>query len=279
MSTVLSMKTPEHSGSSITPHSRVFSFEIQQTDHVVKGKDGRSAELISPSGAHISRLYWCGALTEINRNSRSGWIIRVADPTGVLVLKIPSRSPDLMAVLDSLTPPAFVSITSTAEIDTTPGESGFRLVLETIHPSDREARDQWILRTSLLTLERLHRLSVVLSGEAGIEEERKIINRYKTSSRQLRVLAGVVERALGQVKDTSEQDSGSKLEETGASDATELVMKLIRQHSGPRGVSVQELTGFAEKEGVSQVVLLDTLRALISEDELYQPSSGFVKIL
>ena len=280
MSNTTSIKKPESAVSSLRPYCRVFSFEIQQTDLVIRGRDGRSTELITPSGASVSRLYWCGALTEINQNSKSGWTLRVADPTGVLILLVRSRMPDLIDILNTLTPPTFVSLTAIVEPDSTPGEQGFRLVLETIHPSDRQARDLWILRTASLTLNRLQRLSVLLTGETGTEEERKTISRYGTSTRQLNVLAGVIERALGQVKEPEiEQEPSADQEKGDDTGATELVMKLIRQHSGPRGVSVQELTGFAEKAGLAQPILIDTIRTLITEDELYQPSSGFVKIL
>jgi len=273
------MKNQESSVPKIQTCSRVFALEIQQTDLVVRKKEDRSVELITPSGAHISRLYCCGALTEINRTGKPGWFIRVADPTGVFVFVIRSRTPDLISALDSFTPPTFVSVTATVETDSTPGESGFRLILDTIHQSDRQARDQWILRTSLLTLKRLKRLADILAGETPGEEERRLMTRYGTSTRQLKVLAGVVERATGQVKAAPDQTEEIARESTEEQNASEKVLELIRQHSGPRGISVQELTGFAQKEKISEVLLLDTIRALIAEDELYQPSSGFIKIL
>jgi len=273
------MKNPESSVQTIQTCGRVFALEIQQTDLIIRRKETRSVDLITPSGAQISRLYCCGALTEVNKSGKTGWIIRVADPTGVFVFVIRSRTPDLMAALDSLTPPAFVSVIASVETDTTPGESGFRLILDSIHQSDRQARDQWILRTSLLTLKRLKRLADLLAGETPLEEERRLMARYGTSARQLKVLAGVVERATGQVKTAPEPTDQSDSDSTEEQDISEKVLQLIRQHSGPRGISVQELTGFAQKEKISETLLLETIRALITEDELYQPSSGFVKIL
>lgn len=264
-------------------HSRVFALEFQQSDIVIRTHTGRQADLIAPSGERISRCYTCGTLTEINRGGKGGGYIRVADPTGVLVLHIRAYSPDILAVLDNLTIPAFVSVIASVETDNHPGESGFRLILEMISPSDRSARDRWIVRTSGLTLNRLQRLSRVLSGEqeSDSEEVRKAIARYKTSNRQLHVLAGMVEKALGQVQvisPESEDETTTKDQDHG-SDAAEKVLDLIRQHSGPRGISVQELVITAGKAGVSEPVLMDTIRGLIAEDELYQPSSGFIKIL
>ncbi|MDD1727816.1 MAG: hypothetical protein LUQ50_01955 [Methanospirillum sp.] len=279
MSNSPSITVPGYSGSSLYPYIRVFALEIQQTDLIIR-RDHHAADLITPSGAHIVRLYSCGALTEINRNNKTGWIIRVADPTGVLVISIRSRSQDLVTVLNAITPPAFVSVTVVIEIDTSPGSSGYRLVLETIHSSDRKARDQWILKTSQCTIDRLQRLYKLLSEESPSEEERRFMSRYKISSRQLQVLAGVVDRALEQVRAPVEhQESGTDIDTHGKDDVTEQVMELVRQHSGPRGISVQELTGIAKKTGLSETLLIDTIRVLIAEDELYQPSSGFVKIL
>lgn len=273
------MKNPEPYVQTIHACSRVFALEIQQTDLLIKKKDTRSVELITPSGEHIYKLYCCGALTEINKGGKSGWIIRVADPTGVFILAIRSRTPDLITILDTITPPAFVSITATVETDTTPGESGFRLILDTIHQSNRQERDQWILRTAYLTLKRLKRLTELLGGDTPGDEERRYMSRYGTSVRQLKVLAGVVERATSQVRTAEEQTGDAEEDNANEHETTEKVLQLIRQHSGPRGVSVQELTGFAQKEKINETLLLDTIRALITEDELYQPSSGFVKIL
>ncbi|MFH0967489.1 MAG: hypothetical protein V1862_07390 [Methanobacteriota archaeon] len=272
-------KLPNHT---MQPYSRVYALELQQTDLIIRGKGGRQAEIITPSGARISRVFSCGALTEINKNGKGGGFVRVADPTGVLIIFLKSRMPDILATLDSLTTPAFVSVTANIETDTGSGDSGFRLVLETIQPSDRASRDRWILRTALITLERLRNLASHLSGGQGSEDDRKVVSRYGTSIRQLRVLAGMVEKALTQVQDTTKDRVTSDSETDGESQtnyATDLVIKLIRQHSGPRGVSVQELTSFAQKAGIAEPLLIDTIRALVGEDEIYQPSTGFVKIL
>ncbi|PWR74394.1 hypothetical protein [Methanospirillum lacunae] len=273
------MNNPSYSISTLNSYSRVFALEIQQTDLVIRGKENRSVELVTPSGAHIAKIYCCGALTEINKSGKNGWIIRVADPTGVFVLSIKARTPDLITTLDSLSPPTFVSVTATIETDSTPGEGGFRLVLETIHQSDRQARDQWILRTSRITLDRLKRVADLLAGGSPSDEERKFITRYGTSLRQLKVLSGIVERATSQVKIQEEEIEEADPNPSTEKNTCETVLQLIKQHSGPRGISIQELTGFAQKEKISESLLLDTIRALITEDELYQPSSGFIKIL
>lgn len=281
MSTSLSMKVTAPTGDLIHPYTRVFALEMQQTDQAVKGKDPRFAELITPSGACFTHFYSCGAITGINRDQKAGWSIRVADPTGVLLLVIKTRSPELIQALEDLNPPAFVSVTGYVEPDNTKGNQGFRLVLETIHSSDREARDRWILRTSMLTLDRLDRLASHIEGKENHEDLRRVITRYNSSQKQLHVLAGIVERALSQVQEKQPETGESKPDEkeTGIPDIQNIVLKLVKQHSGPRGVSIQELTGFAKKEKISEDLLLDTIRTLITDDELYQPSSGFIKIL
>lgn len=273
------MNNPSYPNPTLNPYSRVFALEIQQTDLVLRGKENRSVELLTPSGAHITKIYCSGALTEINKGGKTGWIIRVADPTGVFVISVKARTPDLIETLDSLSPPTFVSVTATIETDPTPGEGGFKLVLETIHQSDRQARDQWILRTSQITLDRLKRVANLLAGEKPSDEEKKFMSRYGTSQRQLKVLAGIVERATSQVKIPDDVKEISDTDSSPENNTGDIVLQLIKQHSGPRGVSIQELTGFAEKEKIPETLLLDTIRSLITDDELYQPSSGFVKIL
>ncbi|HWQ65954.1 MAG TPA: hypothetical protein VN372_03680 [Methanospirillum sp.] len=262
--------------SPLIPYCRVFALELQQTDIVGKSKDTKQTEIITPSGARMSHLYCCGVVTEINRGERGSGLIRLADPTGVLLVSFRSRSPAYMNIIETLTPPEFVSITARVEPEPSPGESRFRLALESIHISDRESRDRWILRTADQTLSRLERLSLLLDGTVGTEEERRAVSRYKTSKRQLQVLAGVVEKALLQVRDqsVSEEQSPDSIE-----NPAELILELMREHSGPKGISVQDLSGFSKAAGLAEPLFMDTLRALIAEDEIYQPSSGYVKIL
>jgi RPA family protein len=266
----------------IQPYSRVFALELQQTDIIVRDKGNRQAEIITPFDARISRIFTCGALTEITQNAKGGGFIRVADPTGVLVIYLKSRMPEILPILGSLTTPAFVSVTATIEINTSANDSRFIIVLETIKPSDRQSRDRWIVRTAHRTIERLQGLALLQTGGQGSEEGRKTAATYRDGIRQLKAFAGMVEKALSQVQDKDENNgiSGQDLEISVQEDiSADLVLKLIRQHSGPRGVSVQELTGYAKEAGVAELLLMDTIRALIADDEIYQPSSGFVKIL
>ncbi len=153
-------------------------------------------------------------------------------------------------------------------------------MLESISPSDRASRDRWILRTANLTLQRLESLNSALNGTVCADDIRRAVSRYRTSPRQIQVLVGMVEKAVSQVQ-TISQGLVDESEEQEMKDnrQTDLVMDLIRSHSGPRGISIQELTGIAAKSGISEPVLMDIIRSLISDDELYQPSSGFVKML
>lgn len=275
-----STSSTSQTGDSIHPYTRIFAVEIQQSDQVLRGKDPSSAVLITPSGARVTWFYSCGAITTINRDQKNGWSIRVADPTGVLLLMIKTRTPDLIQALDAIQPPAFVSVTGYIEPEHHQGGSGFRLILETIHRSDREERDRWILRTALVTIHRLDRLSKALEQGQTDPDFRQVMSRYGSSKRQVEVLAGIVERAIQQIQiiDTAKgQEEHPITSEDG--EVAEKIMKLVKDHSGPRGISVQELTDYASKERISEPLLMDTIRTLIAEDELYQPSSGYVKIL
>jgi len=265
--------------SEIPFHSRVFALEFQQTDMLIRSHNGREADLITPTGARVSRFYFCGALTEIHRSGKGGYV-RVADPTGVMVLNFRTYDSTIPEMLDSLATPSFVSLTGTVETDPRPDVAGFRLMLESISVSDRASRDRWILRTANITLGRLESLYSALNGEQCTDEIRRAIARYRTSPRQIQVLVGMVEKAVHQVQ-TISQDQAAESEEQEVDDTriAEMVMDMIRSHSGPRGISVQELTGIAAKSGIGEPAMMDIIRTLISDDELYQPSSGFVKIL
>lgn len=267
-------------GDGIHPYTRIFAIEIQQSDQIQRGKDSHPAKLITPSGARVSWFYSCGAITSINRDPKAGWSIRVADPTGVLLITIKTKTPDLIQALDAIQPPAFVSVTGYVEPDQIKGGSGFRLILETIHNADREERDRWILRTAILTLNRLDQIADTIEAEKKDPELMQVISRYGSSMRQVEVLAGIVARAVQQIQitdTTKDQREDPDAVETG--EIAEKIMCLVKEHSGPRGVSVQELIEHAAKDQISESLLMDTIRTLITDDELYQPSSGYVKIL
>jgi hypothetical protein len=100
-------------------------------------------------------------------------------------------------------------------------------------------------------------------------------NHYQTSVKQLRILALMADNALEQVKPIKEV-----AEVNSVVDHSSTVLSLIQEHSGPRGVEIETLATIAQKQyQISEAMLLETIKTLISEDEIYQPSSGSVKIL
>jgi RPA family protein len=283
MSDYIISSKPDHSkpDNLIQPFVRIFAIEIQQSDLVINGNGDRQRELITPSGARLSRLYICGVLTEIIRNTKGGGSIRIADPTGVFIIHLKIKNPDISTILDTLSIPAFVSITAYIEPSIgSGGQTGYNLVLDTIHPSTRSDRDRWICRTGYQTLIRLKRVSDVLSEGHCSGEEKRAIQWYKTSILQLKMLAGIIEKAVNQVQKVTQKTEKPEEDKSETPDMTaEKVLLLIKQQSGPKGVAVQDLLPLAEQEKIPESLLIDTIRYLIAEDEIYQPSSGFVKIL
>ena len=154
-------------------------------------------------------------------------------------------------------------------------------MLDGITRSDRLIRDQWIIRTACQTTTRLVRISKVLEGGSAEPDEIQAVALYSLTSQKLQDIAGMVEKALSQVQTLDTEPVGEERceEPVLTPDVAGIIMDLIRTHSGPRGVSVEELTTIAKKAGIDGPLLVESLRSLIAEDELYQPSSGFVKTL
>lgn len=272
---------PVFNDQSIQPHRRVFALEIQQTD-IINRKMDHQLELITPSGAKVTKLFICGALTEIDINSRGAGFIRVADPTGVLNLVLKIKIQEQLSDIKSITIPAFVSITASVESTlSSQKDKKFQLVVESIQLSSRKDRDQWIIKTGHITLLRLKRLSEILTTTQGSEDDKWIMQHYHTGLQKLQDLAGIIAKAVDQVQaiiDAPLQSESNEIETTDKI-ICEKVLQLIKDQSGPKGVQVQDLIPLAMKLKIEETLLIETIRTLIVEDEIYQPSPGLVKIL
>lgn len=253
----------------LLPSLRLFAIEFLQSDPA--GQSSQEDVLpVTRTGGTVRRLVFSGALTDLSLDRRGVGSIRVADPTGVLTIRVDSsRFPGLIP--DGLAPPVFVSLTAVVDTATSPNGS-FPLMLEMLQVSDRAGRDQWILATAADTLDRLEIIRQRLTSsdtDTGSDPADRAIDQYQLTKNALREMAAWIEDAIRHV-----QSVPSSPEEV-----RDRILSLIGSCSGPRGVSLEELAGTAAGLGITEPVFTETIRGLVADDEIYQPSSGFVKIL
>ena len=280
----------------LAPYTRIFALEMQQSDLIMAPHNADlHASLLTPSGASVLTFYFCGAVTEMTNPGGRNPSIRIADPTGGITFFIKTKNKDVLMFLEQITPPIFVSILAHIEkIDrnkkhqSVDQQTNFQCIIDTLTEISRKERDNWIIETANVTMARVEAMYQYLAEEAPIPkppEMEKILahmdperakNHYQTSVKQLRVLATMAENALEQVKPIALKQN----EEVAPIDHTNTILSLVQEHSGPRGVEITTLVTIAQKRhGISEAVLLETIKSLISEDEIYQPSSGSVKVL
>jgi RPA family protein len=256
----------------MTTHVRVFAGELSGTTlQKSSGSKQSQAAMIIPSGACGSCLLLAGALTRVEKLPGEFLHAWVADPTGTFNLSAGKQEDEVIAVLETADPPVFVL--ATGEIQVPRGskkEVSIRPL--TIRTVDRATRDSWVIVTAEQTLARLETMKEAIRDGTNDPVIMQAIHHYHHDTSQLRSLVGMVENALLKV----DRVPGGAIT---LPDPRDLLLELIKIHSGPKGISIPELIALASREGIREDKVVSTVRQLVEEDECYQPAAGAVKLL
>lgn len=227
--------------------------------------------MITPSGACGISLVMAGALTRVEKVPGEFLRAWVADPTGIFNLSAGKQEEDVVAFLEKANPPVFVLVTGELQIlRGRKKEVSIRAL--TIRTVDRVTRDSWVIITAEQSLERLETMEEAIRKGTDNQVILQAINHYHMETHQIRSLVVMVEEALLKVDSVS----GGTLV---LPDPREVLLGLIKIHSGPKGINISELLPIAAGEGIHEDVVLSTVRKLVEEDECYQPAAGAVKLL
>ncbi|MDD3136886.1 MAG: hypothetical protein PHF64_10350, partial [Methanoregula sp.] len=103
------------------------------------------------------------------------------------------------------------------------------------------------------------------------------IRHYALTKEHLADQVAMIERAVQCAAAAVPDAAGG----TGAAggNAQGIVMEILRAENRPRGIAVEEVLGQAEARGVSSDLALAAIRALIEDDECYQPQKGYLRPL
>jgi RPA family protein len=253
---------------------RVFAGEFCRSTYCVPvdGEPG-SYTVITCGGARCTRVFITGVLTELS-DSRGMLHCRLADPTGTFDLGIRTDGRDPLAdTVRKIPIPSFLAVTGTAQMRKyNPGTIPF-IRPSSVRVIDRSARDAWILRTADSTLHRIRRLASVLNSQQEDSELRKVIDHYHLSPASLLDLTAMVESALSGIK------PAAAVAIEPQQDPRTIIMKIIRDLQGARGVPVDEVVAQAGLFGIESGQARKTVNELIEEDECYQPQKGSVRLL
>lgn len=244
----------------------VFACELNMSDNTTTGIDN-NLSIITPTCLKISRIWFIGTLTSYTP-SKKGGIIRISDPTGVLTLHASHSAPDMNITASDLIPPLFLSITAIGEKSSEQDEKPYKWVVQTSKIATREERDKWILTAADSLLLRLKEMNTSILTGKGSDLFMATGFHYNIQQSHLKLLAEQAKQALNVIKEPGPQIEPSKL-----------ILSIIREYSGPKGLNMDDIYRYTRRSSLTDELVRDTIRSLIAEDEVYQPSPGYIKLL
>ena len=254
---------------SLTPLiTRVFAGELARSSH--RTITYSPPILLTPGGAACTAVYIAGPLTRVMGVPGDRMGVCVADPTGIFEITLHQDQRDLATTFSKMTPPLFIAVLGEVHLQT--GSSGSIVTVRPleVYNADRTFRDRWVIRTAEDTLLRLIKLQATLDRRCTDPIAQEIVRLYRTDTGQLRDLAAMVRDALATVRDTPVPQGIN---------VRALLLAILAQHSGPRGMAVDDILLHASREGLTRDNVLAEITALIKDDECYQPGAGLIKIL
>ncbi len=156
---------------------RVFAGEFNDSTVEIKGEGEMSPSyVVTPLGAKINRLFIIGVLTDVEKISEEGELLRahLSDPTGVFTLYSGQYQKDVTDSLSKIEVPAFVAVIGKAR--TYSPEAGTLYVSvrpEKIMEVSADIRDKWILETSKNTKDRIEAILEAMKMDQSNTQELK----------------------------------------------------------------------------------------------------------
>ncbi len=215
--------------------ARVFAGDFSGSTHSVPADEaGSPAWVVTPGGAWCRSLYLCGALTEVVEIT-DVLHCRVADPTGAFDIVSGGRRAAITEQIRAIPVPSFIAVTGTAQLYRRNSGDAVSVRPEYVQVIDRAVRDRWITVTADMTLARLERLLAALEGSVGDTRACSVVRHYGLTRERLRGMVTMVESALAGVSAAPVAPPAAE------ADISAIIMEIIREKSGPRGVAVEDV--------------------------------------
>jgi RPA family protein len=251
--------------------ARVFASEFGKATLPLRGGSADEG-VLTPFALPCRLLFIAGALIELQTRGKDYWAGRVADPSGVFEIRAERPDAFLRQALLDLNPPCFVTILGEARPGrgTPPASPTIRLL--EITETDRAVRDAWTVRTAETTVRRLSLLVNALRAGTADEEVMSALGFYGTAKADIREMAETVQKALATVR-------GPARIEVRDEDVREKVLAIIRESAGKSGISLDVIIDRAGQDGIDGGRVREAVRALVLDDECYQPARDMFKPL
>jgi RPA family protein len=229
-------------------------------------------EILTPLGARCRRIFVVGALTEVQGEKGGPVQARIADPTGVFLIRVSSRDEALAEQLTACMVPSFVALVGSCRCGGRGRGPQPYLIPETVVAVDREARDTWIARTAERTLTRIEQLQTALEGRAAGAGEREVILRHPIDRTRIHAMAEMVLTALDALQ------RGQRKGSHPLADPKETILVLLGTPREPPVFSVEEILALGRERGFSEKDIRTALEILLEDGECYMPRNGLIKL-
>lgn len=246
--------------------ARVFAGELEMATRVVQ-HEGQDS-LFTPTGACVHLVYLVGALTALTGDARTAVTARVADPTGVFLVRATGREPEMLTALAEITPPAFVAVLGYAEM----GRNGPTVRPLSIAQVDRGTRDRWVVRTADLSATRLESVLGRIWGDGENPLADAAIAAYDVTPAAIEELRKMVLGALDVLP-----PAGMVPAQAPGPDLSAALLERI-EAGGRDGVAVEDLLALGAKKGCSKAEIEAALAGLLGEGDCYMPRRGLIRI-
>ena len=297
---------------------RIFAGEFNDAQFEEKGAGEMSPSyIITPLGAKINRVFIVGVLTDVEPVSEDGGFVRahVSDPTGVFTIYSGQYQPEITEQLSTIEVPAFVAIMGKTRAYI-PEEGD--MLYASIRPQqisvvNPEIRDQWIVETSRITLERINATKEALQMSENQEAELQKLGYSKILSssiantiqqydhidtdRYISMIKDAIQYvtegptpksqpATAETTDYKEKPKPSqapkakkevKEEPDKNNQNEEMVLEVIKSIEGEDGASWDLITEKCEKLGLDVDTIEEAMNELMEKGLIYEPVLGTIK--
>jgi RPA family protein len=139
---------------------RVFAEEYNDATHVFKDGDAEKSPRVAllPTGEKANRLFVVGTVTEVENigSNDDFYRMRLVDPTGRFLVYAGQYQQDAAAEMASLETPCYAAVMGKPKLyNPEDGDPIMQMTPESVSQVRKETRDQWVLETAELTLDRI----------------------------------------------------------------------------------------------------------------------------
>ncbi|AKB85917.1 RPA family protein [Methanococcoides methylutens] len=263
---------------------------IHSTIDEAINSDGHTPNyLLTPLGSMVNRVFIVGVITEVDNvgNDIDTWKARIVDPSGAFTIYAGQYQPQAAIFLSSVETPAFVSVVGKVRVyKPDPGTSIISLRPEEIHLADEKMRNDWVIDTAELTLDRVETFSEMLSSCESVPERCECIknkansseisegiclaiDNYDTGFDYLDEMRSIIKKCIVSI-DLAPSSNGEK-------DMDVVVMELLEELDEGKGVDYLDLLSVANSRNINEKAVDSSVRSLLAKGSCYEPKIGIIR--